>query len=198
LLTLHGLQVCRTNPGEKGKYIKIILALLQSTHTSVVYECAVTLTSLSQAPTAVRAVANCYCQLLMSQSDNNVKLIILDRLQELKDKHMEVIQASHTPCSSDAAPHPQHHSCNNDARTNCSDACVASLCAVVVCQMHLPFCAPLHQCFLEQQALCAGCVDRQIALSCQALMWVGTVVGVLVWVGVCRLWGDQAVKGLCG
>ena len=28
-----------------------------------------------------RAAANCYCQLLASQSDNNVKLIVLDRLQ---------------------------------------------------------------------------------------------------------------------
>lgn len=75
------LQVCRVNPGEKGKYIKIILSLLQSTSTAVVYECAVTLVSLSQAPTAIRAAANCYCQLLVSQSDNNVKLIVLDRLQ---------------------------------------------------------------------------------------------------------------------
>ena len=75
------LQVCRVHPGEKGKYIKIILSLLQSTSSAVVYECAVTLVGLSQAPTAIRAAANCYCQLLVSQSDNNVKLIVLDRLQ---------------------------------------------------------------------------------------------------------------------
>ena len=43
------LQVCRSNPAEKGRYIKFILALLQSTSTAVVYECAVTLVSLSQA-----------------------------------------------------------------------------------------------------------------------------------------------------
>jgi coatomer subunit beta len=84
--------VCRTKPDAKGKYIKIILALLQSPSAAVTYECAVTLTSLSQAPTAVRAAANCYCQLLVSQSDNNVKLIVLDRLQELKDKHRDVMQ----------------------------------------------------------------------------------------------------------
>lgn len=75
------LQVCRTNPDQKGKYIKIILALLQSRSTAVMYECAVTLVSLSGAPTAVRAAANCFCQLLVSHSDNNVKLIVLDRLQ---------------------------------------------------------------------------------------------------------------------
>ncbi len=74
-------QVCRSNPEQKGKYIKIILALLQSRSTAVMYECAVTLVSLSSAPTAVRAAANCFCQLLVSHSDNNVKLIVLDRLQ---------------------------------------------------------------------------------------------------------------------
>lgn len=73
--------MCRSNPEQKGKYIKIILALLQSRSTAVMYECAVTLVSLSSAPTAVRAAANCFCQLLVSHSDNNVKLIVLDRLQ---------------------------------------------------------------------------------------------------------------------
>lgn len=91
-LKLVLLQVCRTNPAEKGRYIKIILALLQSSSTAVVYECAVTLVSLSQAPSAIRAAANCFCQLLVSQSDNNIKLIVLDRLQELKDKHRDVMQ----------------------------------------------------------------------------------------------------------
>ena len=84
-------KVCRTNPGEKGKYIKIILSLLNSPSTAVMYECAGTLVSLSSAPTAIRAVANCYCHLLQSQSDNNVKLIVLDRLQELKVSHREVM-----------------------------------------------------------------------------------------------------------
>lgn len=84
--------MCRTSPAEKGKFIKIILALLQSSSTAVVYECAVTLTSLSSAPSAIRAAANCYCQLLVAHSDNNVKLIVLDRLQELKEKHTEVMQ----------------------------------------------------------------------------------------------------------
>ena len=86
-------KVCRANPGEKGKYIKIILALLQSTSTAVVYECAVTLVSLSNAPTAITAAANCYCQMLVSQSDNNVKLIVLDRLQVRTP-----VQSSHHTC----------------------------------------------------------------------------------------------------
>lgn len=85
-------KVCRTTPEQKGKYMKIILQLLQTNNTAVVYECAGTLVSLSSAPTAIRAAANCYCQLLQSQSDNNVKLIVLDRLMELKNTQREVMQ----------------------------------------------------------------------------------------------------------
>ncbi|KAF5727783.1 hypothetical protein HS088_TW22G01480 [Tripterygium wilfordii] len=47
--------------------------------------------SLSSAPTAIRAAANTYCQLLLSQSDNNVKLIVLDRLNELKSSHRDIM-----------------------------------------------------------------------------------------------------------
>lgn len=98
-------KVCRSNKGEKGKYIKIIISLLNAPSSAVVYECAGTLVSLSSAPTAIRAAAATYCQLLFSQSDNNVKLIILDMLNELKGSHretmvdmvMDVLRALSTP-----------------------------------------------------------------------------------------------------
>ena len=51
-----------------------------------------TLVSLSTAPTAVRACAQTYATLLNSTSDNNVKLIVLDRLSELKKHHTKVVQ----------------------------------------------------------------------------------------------------------
>ncbi|GMI84407.1 beta2 Coat Protein [Hibiscus trionum] len=84
-------KVCRTNRGEKSKYIKIIISLLNAQSTAVIYECAGTLVSLSSAPTAIKAAANTYCQLLLSQSDNNVKLIVLDRLNELKSSHRDIM-----------------------------------------------------------------------------------------------------------
>lgn len=90
-MTTAYLQVCRTKPSEKGKYIKIILALMGSNKPAVVYDCATTLVALSQAPTAIRAAANCFCQLLVSHSDNNVKLIVLDRLRDLKALHADVL-----------------------------------------------------------------------------------------------------------
>lgn len=84
-------KVCRTNKAEKGRYIKIIISLLNAPSAAVIYECAGTLVSLSSAPTAIRAAANTYCQLLLSQSDNNVKLIVLDRLNELKSSHRDIM-----------------------------------------------------------------------------------------------------------
>ncbi|MCL7037427.1 hypothetical protein MKW94_017503 [Papaver nudicaule] len=84
-------KVCETNRGEKGKYIKIIISLLDAPSNAVIYECAGTLVSLSSAPTAIRAAANTYCQLLQCQGDYNVKLIVLDRLNELKNSRREIM-----------------------------------------------------------------------------------------------------------
>ena len=65
---------------------------MQSTSPAVSYEAAWTLVSLSTAPTAVRACAQTYATLLNSSSDNNIKLIVLDRLSELKKHHGKVVQ----------------------------------------------------------------------------------------------------------
>jgi len=66
--------------------------MLTSSSASVSYEAAWTLVSLSSAPTAVRAAASTYSSLLSSQNDNNVKMIVLERLEELKRKHTKVLQ----------------------------------------------------------------------------------------------------------
>ena len=83
--------MCRAKPADKARYMKIMLALISSTKPAVVYDCATTLTSLSQAPTAIRAAANCFCQLLVTHSDNNVKMIVLDRLHALMKAHPDVL-----------------------------------------------------------------------------------------------------------
>ncbi|GKA05439.1 coatomer subunit beta-1 [Tanacetum coccineum] len=76
---------------EKGNYIKIIISL-SNVPSALIYECAGTLMLLSSAPTAISVAANTYRQLLLSQSDNNVKLIILDNLNELKISHNEIMK----------------------------------------------------------------------------------------------------------
>jgi len=84
---------CRTFPHLKGRFLRTLIELLQGASPGVAYEAAGTLLSLSSAGSAVKAATACYCQLLVQQSDNNVKLIILDRLNEVKKKHPSILQS---------------------------------------------------------------------------------------------------------
>ncbi|KAL6053952.1 Coatomer subunit beta [Balamuthia mandrillaris] len=85
-------KVCRTNPEERPKYLRCLFTLLNSPAAAVRFEAAGTLISLTTAPTAVSAAASTFIKLLVSQSDNNVKMIVLDRLQEVKQRHLKVMQ----------------------------------------------------------------------------------------------------------
>jgi len=85
-------KVCRTNPQERSKYIKCIFTLLSSHSPAVQFEAAGTLISLSAAPTAIRAAASTYIEILVKESDNNVKMIVLDRLLTLKNNHPKIMQ----------------------------------------------------------------------------------------------------------
>eukprot|EP00300_Choanocystis_sp_HF-7_P017149 c19644_g1_i4.p1 GENE.c19644_g1_i4~~c19644_g1_i4.p1 ORF type:complete len:940 (+),score=220.55 c19644_g1_i4:239-2821(+) len=84
--------LCRTQPQHKSMYIRCVLALMETASDSVLFESANTLATISNAPTAVRATAACYTQLLRSQGDSNVKLVILDRLSDLKKSHGPILQ----------------------------------------------------------------------------------------------------------
>lgn len=72
--------------------MRCIFTLLQSSSSAVQYESAGTLLSLSSAPTAVRASASTYINLLCNESDNNVKMIVLDRLLDIKKHHSKILQ----------------------------------------------------------------------------------------------------------
>ncbi|KAF8323804.1 Coatomer, beta subunit [Clavulina sp. PMI_390] len=75
----------------RPKYIRIVSELLESPAHSVKYDAATTLTSLTQNPAAVKAAATCLIDLAVKESDNNVKLIVLDRLESLRNKHEHVL-----------------------------------------------------------------------------------------------------------
>lgn len=85
-------KVCRRDPTQKARFVRCLFEMLKSESQAVSYEAAWTLVSLSTAPTAVRASAQTYSNILNSSSDNNVKLIVLDRLGELKKNHSKILQ----------------------------------------------------------------------------------------------------------
>lgn len=77
-------KVCRTDVSQRARFIRCIYNLLDSESGAVRYDAAGTLVTLSSAPAAIKAAANCYIDLIMKESDNNVKLIVLDRLIDIK------------------------------------------------------------------------------------------------------------------
>ncbi|XP_065366327.1 coatomer subunit beta [Calliphora vicina] len=85
-------KVCHANPAERSRFIRCIYNLLNSSSNAVRYEAAGTLITLSSAPTAIKAAAGCYIELIVKESDNNVKLIVLDRLIAMKEnENMEKV-----------------------------------------------------------------------------------------------------------
>ncbi|KAJ3108429.1 coatomer subunit beta [Phlyctochytrium planicorne] len=81
----------RNAQSEKGMYTKCIFALLQSSAHTVKYEAANTLVALTSNSTAIKAAASCYIELILKESDNNIKLIVLDRIDEIREKHDRVL-----------------------------------------------------------------------------------------------------------
>eukprot|EP00934_Nitzschia_sp_Nitz4_P000928 Nitzschia sp. Nitz4//scaffold7_size249615//210549//214104//NITZ4_001208-RA/size249615-augustus-gene-0.40-mRNA-1//-1//CDS//3329558535//928//frame0 len=85
-------QVCRKDPTQKSRFVRVLFSLLGSNSAAVSYEAAWTLVSLSNSPTAVRAAAVTYANLLNGQNDNNIQLIVLERLESLQKKHSKIVQ----------------------------------------------------------------------------------------------------------
>jgi coatomer subunit beta len=82
---------CKNDSAHRSRYIRCIFDLLEASSHAVKYEAATTLTTLTQNPAAVKAAASCFIQLVIKESDNNVKLIVLDRLDTLRSKHGHVL-----------------------------------------------------------------------------------------------------------
>ena len=95
LAIIHQIrQLIQANPADKAKYVSIIFSVLQSKSPAVLFECASTLLSLTTSPTALKHAAGTFIQLLTTHSDNNVRLIVLDRLSDMKNRFPEVLQES--------------------------------------------------------------------------------------------------------
>ncbi|KAI0783336.1 coatomer protein [Abortiporus biennis] len=84
---------CKGDTAHRARYILLISELLNASSHAVKYEAATTLTSLTQNPAAVKAAAACYINLVAKESDNNAKIIVLDRLDALRSRHGHVLDS---------------------------------------------------------------------------------------------------------
>ena len=64
---------------------------MHSSSSSVKYDSANTLVALTSNITAIKAAAKCYIELIVKESNNNVKLIVLDKLAELERTNKRVL-----------------------------------------------------------------------------------------------------------
>ena len=89
----------------QARYLRLIFDLLEAGATTVVYEAASSLTSLTSNPVAVKAAATKFIELSIKEADNNVKLIVLDRVDQLRknnegvldDLTMEILRVLSSP-----------------------------------------------------------------------------------------------------
>ncbi|KAF2172295.1 hypothetical protein M409DRAFT_50016 [Zasmidium cellare ATCC 36951] len=109
LLQLVELEFIRkdaiTNQQNKARYLRLIFDLLEAKDSTVVYEAASSLTALTNNPVAVKAAAAKFIELAIKESDNNVKLIVLERVNTLRkanegildDLTMEILRVLSSP-----------------------------------------------------------------------------------------------------
>lgn len=89
----------------QGRYLRLIFDLLEAGATTVAYEAASSLTSLTNNPVAVKAAAAKFIELSIKEADNNVKLIVLERVDQLRrrnegildDLTMEILRVLSSP-----------------------------------------------------------------------------------------------------
>ncbi|TKA78371.1 hypothetical protein B0A49_00704, partial [Cryomyces minteri] len=95
LLQLVELEFIRkdavTNAQNKARYLRLIFDLLEANTSTVVYEAASSLTGLTNNPVAVKAAASKFIELSIKESDNNVKLIVLEKVNQLRKRNEGVL-----------------------------------------------------------------------------------------------------------
>ena len=82
----------RRYPDDRARHVRCIYSLLNSSSNAVRFEAASTLMLLSTAVPAIRASASTMINIVCTQSDNNIKLVVLDKLSSMKETHKPVLQ----------------------------------------------------------------------------------------------------------
>ncbi|CAG9313965.1 unnamed protein product [Blepharisma stoltei] len=87
-------RVCKANPQEKGRHMKSIFQLANTSKSqSVLFECASTIIQLTKSPNAVKTAISTFIKLLNDPSaDNNVKLLVLEKLADIRPQFPKLLQ----------------------------------------------------------------------------------------------------------
>lgn len=76
----------------RSRYVTLLTELLDSASNTVVYEAAHSLTLLSSNPTVISQAASKFIELAIKESDNNVKLIVLDKIHQIHEANPGVLE----------------------------------------------------------------------------------------------------------
>ncbi|CAD8103287.1 unnamed protein product [Paramecium primaurelia] len=85
-------KVCKKDPQQKPKLLKSIYQFSKSKSASVQYECANTLFAVSPSLASLKIAVQIYMSLINTQTDNNIKLVILDRLEAVNQLNPRVLE----------------------------------------------------------------------------------------------------------
>ena len=82
----------KADPTQKHRLMNAIFIISQCRLPSVIFECSNSIIQLTSSQSAVKIALHGYLTLLSEQNDNNVKLIVLNKIIELKDKFSKLLQ----------------------------------------------------------------------------------------------------------
>ena len=85
-------RACRRDTRKMYRFIRVLFETFPSNSPAVSYEAVWILVSLSSAPTDVRTAAKIYTSILNTLNDKNVKMIVLERLEDRKKTHLKIVR----------------------------------------------------------------------------------------------------------
>ena len=85
-------KLCKVEPSQKSRLMNAIFMLSNSKSSAVLLECADTIIQLTTAPSAVKIAIQSYLSLLQDQNDNNVKVIVLNKIIAIKKNYSKLLQ----------------------------------------------------------------------------------------------------------
>ena len=80
-----------TNAQNKARYLRLIFDLLEASAATVVFQAASALCSLTKNPVAIKAAAGKFIELGNKDPDQNVKFIVLEKVEDLRRKNEGIL-----------------------------------------------------------------------------------------------------------